>query len=422
MDLQLIKERKAAVVDEMRSLTNTAMAEERDLDTKENTQFETLKDKLKGFESQISRAEVLAEAERSMAASPGSPRGMGDTFERACRNFQITKAIAARLEPGSVDAGREHEVSQELARRSGRSPQGILVPHEIFIERRDVLTSGSGAHLVPEQHRADLFIDRLRASLQVQALGATVLSGLVGNQDIPRLTGSATGYWVAEHNAITESDHTFDTVELGPKTVGAEVEYSRRMLINAVPSVENLVRSDLAYVLAAAIDNAAINADGTGNKPTGVLSSGIGSVSFGGAPTWAKVHDIVATVASSNALKGNMGWLTNPWSVKKLSTEPQTTDGENFIMSSPDMLVGYRLEQSTAVPGDPTSSPVVDGTLIFGNWADLLIGYWSGVDILVNPYHSDVYSKGGVKINALQDCDIAVRHAESFCAATDMEL
>jgi hypothetical protein len=74
------------------------------------------------------------------------------------------------------------------------------------------------------------------------------------------------------------------------------------------------------------------------------------------------------------------------------------------------------------ITGDPTSSPLVTGTLIFADWSSLLVGYWSGVDVLVNPYADSVYSKGGVLINAFQDVDVAVRHAESFCASTDMDL
>jgi HK97 family phage major capsid protein len=413
----------------MRALTTLAEKEERDLTGDESTKFDEYRGQLKSMEGQLERAEVIADAERSMATDPNQPRrGNDGTFDQACRDFQITKAIAARLEPGSVDAGREHEVSMELARRSGKTPRGILVPHEVFIERRDVLTSGSGGNLVPEQHRADLFIDVLRARLQVQALGATVLSGLVGNQDIPRLTGSATGYWVAEHGALTESDHTYDTVELGPKTVGAEVEYSRRMIINAVPSVEQLVRNDLANVLATAIDLAAISGSGAAspnlNQPIGVLgTSGIGSVSFAGAPTWAKVLDHIANIQANNADASSMGWLCNPYVVKTMrSTVRVATTDSRFIQDDPGSLAGYALRTSTQIAGDPTSSPLVTGTLIFADWSSLLVGYWSGVDILVNPFHADVYSKGGVKINAFQDCDVAVRHPESFCASTDMVL
>ena len=428
MQLQAIREQRANVVASMRAITDTAEKEERDLNDDESKKFDTHKAELRTLESKLERAEVIAEAERSMDTDPNQPRrGNDGTFEQQCRSFQITRAIAAQLSPGEVDAGREFEVSQELARRNGTKPSGIYVPHEIFLETRDVLTSGSGGNLVPEQHRADLMIDRLRAALQVQALGATVLSGLVGDQDIPRLTGSATGYWVAEHGALTESDHTYDTVTLSPSTVGAEVEYSRRMLINAVPAVEQLVRSDLANVLATEIDNQAINGDGTGNKPTGVLNvAGIGDTSHGtdgGAPTWDNVLNIINETAIDNALAGNLGWLTSPPVVKKMrGTVRVASTDSRFIMEEPGTLAGYQVRQTTNVPINLTKGSGTDlSAAIFANWADLLIGYWSTVDILVNPYHTDVYSKGGVKINALQDCDIAVRHPESFSVAVDID-
>lgn len=57
--------------------------------------------------------------------------------------------------------------------------------------------------------------------------------------------------------------------------------------------------------------------------------------------------------------------------------------------------------------------------VIYGAWSDLFIAYWSGVDVLVNPYHQDVASKGGVLIHAFLDADIAPRHPESFAAIAD---
>ena len=196
------------------------------------------------------------------------------------------------------------------------------------------------------------------------------------------------------------------------------------MLINAVPSVERLVRNDLANIVATAIDDKAVNGDGTSNTPTGVLNvSGIGSVSFAGAPTWAGVLEHISNIEANNADMGSLGWLTNPYAVKKMrSTVRVGSTDSRMIQDEPNSLAGYALRASTQIDGDTTTSPLVDGTLIFANWADLLVGYWSSVDILVNPYHTTVYSKGGVLINALQDCDIAVRHKESFCASTDMTL
>ncbi len=426
MNIQTIRERRGNLVAEMRSLTDTAANEDRDLNDTEQAEFEELRGRLGSLDKQLERAEVIAEAERSMKGT-ALRAGHDGSFEDACRNFSVTRAIAAQLEPRSVDAGREFEISAEIAQRSGRKPAGFFVPHDVFLEKRAATTTTQGAEMVPTQHRADLMIDRLRASLQVEQLGATVLSGLIGDQSIPRLTQSATAYWVAEHGDVTESNHDFDSVTLSPTTVGAMVQYSRRMLINAVPAVESLVRRDLANVLATEIDNQAINGDGTGNVPTGIRSvSGTTPISHGtngGAPTWAKVLEFIASMQNDNALMGSLGWLTSPNVVKKLrDTVRVASTDSRFIMEEPGNLAGYALRQSTHVPDNLTKGTGTNlSALIFGNWADLLIGYWSAVDILVNPYHTDVYAKGGVLINALQDCDVQVRHPESFAVADDVD-
>ena len=426
MNIQTIRERRGTVVAEMRNLTEAAANDDRDLNDDEQSKFEELRGKLTGLDNQLERAEVIAEAERSMEATPLRP-GNDGTFEDACRNFSVTRAIAAQLEPRSVDAGREFEISQEIARRNGTKPAGFYVPHEVFQEKRAATTTTQGGELVPTAHRADMMIDRLRASLQVEALGATLMPGLVGDQSIPRLTQSAIAYWVAEHGAVTESNHDFESVTLSPKTVGGLVQYSRRMLINAVPAVEQLVRRDLANVLATEIDNQAINGDGTGNKPTGIRSvTGTTAISHGtngGAPTWAKVLEFIASMQNDNALMGSLGWLTSPNVVKKLrETVRVASTDSRFIMEEPGNLAGYAARQSTHVPDNLAKGTGTNlSAVLFGNWADLLVGYWSAVDILVNPYHSDVYAKGGVLINALQDCDVQVRHPESFAIAEDVD-
>ncbi|MEW8001002.1 MAG: phage major capsid protein, partial [Candidatus Thiodiazotropha endolucinida] len=427
LNIQTIRERRSNVVNNMRSLTEKAVNEERDLSDDESAKFDEYRSQLSTLDKQLDRAQVIADAERSMAVDPNQPRfGYDGCFEEQCRNFSVTRAIAAHLEPGQVDAGREFEISQELANRSGRKPSGIYIPHEVFLENRAITTTGTGGELVPTQHRADLMIDRLRTSMQVQALGATILDGLVGNQEIPRLTGSATPYWVAEHADVTPSDQAFDSVTLGPKTVGAETEYSRRMLLNAVPSVEQLVRSDLAKVIATAIDEKSITGDGTGNTPVGVLNvAGIGNTPHGtdgGVPTWDNVLNIINELAIDEALIGSLGWLTNSSVVKKMrGTVRVASTDSRMIMENAATLADYPLRQSSHMPSNGTKGTGTNlSSIIFANWADLLIGYWSAVDILVNPYHQAVYSSGGVKINALQDVDVAVRHPESFSVATDV--
>ncbi|WP_341790619.1 phage major capsid protein [Rickettsia endosymbiont of Polydrusus tereticollis] len=69
-------------------------------------------------------------------------------------------------------------------------------------------------------------------------------------------------------------------------------------------------------------------------------------------------------------------------------------------------LNGYRVGTTNQMPAD---------TLLFGNFADLIIGQWGVLDVLVDPYA--LGTSGGIRIRLMQDIDIAIRHVESFAVA-----
>jgi hypothetical protein len=75
---------------------------------------------------------------------------------------------------------------------------------------------------------------------------------------------------------------------------------------------------------------------------------------------------------------------------------------------------------ATAVPttGEPPSAT----TVIFGAWSQLLIGLWSGIDLLANPYGDAAFARGRVQVRAMQDYDAAVRHPEAFALATNLSI
>lgn len=356
-----------------------------------------------------------------MAADPRDLAGDG-TFERECRSFSLLKAIASQVPGIRVDAGRELEVSAELQRRSGRAHEGIAVPSTVFETR--VLTTaapagGPGSNIIATDHRADQYIDIFRARLVTRRLGATVLSGLAGNVAIPRRKASNTAYWVAENVAVTASDPQFDQVTLAPKHVGCLVEFSRNLLLQSSPDVEQLVRQDFAAVLAEGIDRVAVKGGGT-SEPTGILgTSGIGSFSLA-TVSWENVLEAISDVEVANA-DGPFAWLTHPLVVKTLRSTVKVTGDTtgNFIMPEPDSLAGYPCTASTLVP---TNLGVGSDkkALVFGNWSQLLLGYWSEFDVLVNPYETTAYSKGNVQVRGMATCDVDVRQPAACSAAQDI--
>ena len=419
MKLTELVSRRGRLVAEARGLLDKATTEKRDLADNESARVDAIKIEIEALEKRIATETTVADWERQATAEVVTPGR--DTVEAEARNFSLRSVIASQIPDiaHTVDIGREREISAELAKRMGRPVQGIVVPMQVFQVEQRVLTTalpggGPGGNLIGTDHRGDLFIDILRARLITQGLGARVLSGLTGNVDIPRRKASNVASWIAENAALTANDPQFDKVQLTPKHIGALTEFSRNMLLQSSPDVEQLIRADFAAVLAEGIDRAAIKGGGA-NEPDGILeTAGIGS--FDVSPlSWNGVLDGIADIETANADTGALGWATHPLAVKLMrgTLKVNADAGAGFIMDAPGQLAGYRLASSTVVP---TNGSPAAPSLIFGNWNDLMIGYWSAFEILVNPYESTAYAKGNVQVRGLLTCDVAVRHPVSFTA------
>jgi len=343
--------------------------------------------------------------------------------EEQTANFSIVRAVNALVTGNWNDAGFEREMSDEMASKLGKRAQGFYIPTDVLLRDMNVTTSTAGGHTVATDLLSGSFIDMLRSKMATVGLGATMMNDLVGNIAIPRQTGGATSYWVAESGVITESQPAFDQVSMTPKTVGSMSDISRKMLMQSSLDVESFVRNDLATSLALAIDSAAINGSGASNQPTGILNTtGIGSVvggTNGAAPDWADVVDLESAVSADNADMGALGYLTNAKVRGKLLQTEKASGTAQYVWSDNNTLRGYGAAVSNQVPSNITKGTGSNlSAMLYGNWNDLIIGTWGGIDINVDT--STGSASGTVRVVALQDVDIAVRHAESFAAMKDI--
>ncbi|MEY2688242.1 MAG: hypothetical protein RL375_2440, partial [Pseudomonadota bacterium] len=371
-----------------------------------------------------------AEALRAMATKPLPTADIGMSDKEA-RSFSVIRAINALANPSDVGAQRaaafEREASDAVAKVMGKASRGIFVPIDVQrVQRRDLTagTNNAGGYTVATDMLAGEFIDALRNAMVITGLGTRMLTGLVGNIAIPKMSSGATAYWVAESGAPTESQQTIAQVTMTPKTVGAFTDISRKLLLQSSLDVESMVRTDLAKVLGLAIQQAAISGSGSSNQPSGIttlITTSVVGGTNGLAPTWAHIIELETDVAVGNADVGSMGYLTNAKVRGKLKgTEKfSTTNGSPVWEQGDTPLNGYRAAVTNAVPSNLTkgSSSGVASAIIFGNFADLMIGMWGSLDLMVDPYTAS--TSGTVRVVALQDVDIAVRNTESFATMVD---
>jgi HK97 family phage major capsid protein/HK97 family phage prohead protease len=331
------------------------------------------------------------------------------------RNFSLVRAIRALANPNDRAAQEaaafEFECSRAAAEQYGRTAQGILLPAEVLRTWKRDLNSADEADLFGEDYRGGDFIDVLRNASSVMAAGATMLNGLSGDVKIPKKLSAANANWISsEGGSAAESEMTVGSVSLSPKTLGAYTDVTRQLLIQSSLSVENLIRDDLVQALGLAIDKAALEGTGTGGQPTGILNTtGINTTTFAAAnPTFAEMVAMETSIAEDNALANGMAYIMPASMYGALKTTEKASGTAQFVVEQGGTVNGYR----TIVSNQATA-----GNCTFGNFSDLLVGMFGGLDITVDPFtHS---TSGTVRVVALQSVDTAVRHAQSFCVSND---
>jgi HK97 family phage major capsid protein len=435
MNMRELMSRRGELLAEARRLNDGAEQANRDLSEQESTRYDEIMAEVEKINGRIERGQRLENLEQA-AGRAGERQILTDgrigLSRDELRSYSIVRAINAAASQDWRGAQLEREASEATAKRMGRSPQGFWVPQDVLAaEQRDLVvgTPSAGGYLVATDLLAQSFIELLRNRMMVRAAGATVLAGLVGDVAIPKQTGGATAYWVGESGSPTEGAQTLGQVALSPKTVGAWTDISRKLLKQSSIDVEVFVRNDLTSVLGLAMDSAALHGPGTGNAPTGIAAtSGIGDVAGGTdglAPTWAHMVALETAVAVDNADLGRLAYMSNAKVRGKLKSTPRTATYGDIMIWEPTSgntpVNGYPFHvtnqvSSTLTKGSGTGVGVCSA-IFFGNWADLIIGMWGGLDILVDPYTGG--TAGTVRVIALQDVDVAVRHAESFAAMLD---
>lgn len=356
--------------------------------------------------------------------------------EKEQRQYSLVRAINAVAFGMSEGAGFELECSNEIAKRLGRPTNGFFMPVRDLkaksnLNQRATYAVGAnptGGFTVQTDLLEQEFIDLLRNRAMVMQLGASMMSGLVGNVDIPGQATAATSYWIGEGNDLTQSEGTFKQIPLRMKTVGALSRYTRTMMMQSSIDIEAFIRNDFASIIALAIDTAAISGTGLSNQPRGILNtSGVGSVALGaagGQPTWGSIVGLIREIEIDNANLGGTAWLTNPQVMSKLMTTPIQSGGTegNFLLKEPgNSLCGYPFYITNQIPANLTKSTGTNlSALILGNWPQLLIGEWGVFEVLANPYSSNVFPSGSVEVRCMQSIDINIRNPESFAVITDM--
>ena len=115
-----------------------------------------------------------------------------------------------------------------------------------------------------------------------------------------------------------------------------------------------------------------------------------------------------SAVAVDNALMGQLGYIIEPSMRGSLKTTEKASGTAVFIYGPGETLNGYNCG---------VSSQITSGDVFFGNLNDLIVAFWGGLDVLVDPYTNSL--SGTIRIVVHESVDVAVRHPVSFALNND---
>lgn len=325
----------------------------------------------------------------------------------------------------------EKEIHNDLQQKSKKASNGILFPaQDLRVTRRDLSAAAfnSGGALVPTDLMSEDFISLLRnAALTVQ-MGVRFLPGLTGNIDIPKQTAANKPVWLGENHAIPESQLAFGQVHLKPTTLGTIQRYTRKLFLQSSVAIEQLIREDLAYSIALAIDAAILNGTGKNSEPLGILNNpntNIVSIAIdGGRISYAALVSLqTALEAANTTFLGEFGWIMSPAVKGRLlltPTSPSGVEGNFVLKEGASTLLGHRFGSTNQVPSNLGATSNLSA-IILGAWNQVLIGEWGALEILPNT-QGVTFNTGAVEVRALQDLDIAFRYDTAFSCIKDIVL
>lgn len=377
--------------------TNKELA--KGIEERSNAKLEALEGKLNEHIETFEQTKAKVERKYDV---PGAESG--DDGRRAGEHFNLAKLGLAMRNKNWNLAPFEKEVCDEVQKTMGVDPD-----------------SGIG-YIVPE-FRSSEIIDKLRAQAVVMQLGAREITSPAGRPiKFPKLKTDATANWIGENSSITASDLVVGQVTLDPKKLAARSVLSSELVQDSSGAADQLVEQSFVNQLTLGMDLGALNGSG-GGQPIGVISLADNSVDFGGgssAHTWyIYLNDMISELAVDNALMGNIGWAMHPTALSHIMAAAGGPTGEpdveRRLMSAgrPDSLLGYKYAITTQLPAPHDTSG--DGSIILGNWDDLLIGRFSNLAIRGSDVAGDAFEYDQFQIRGVLRVDCNVAHGESFC-------
>lgn len=412
-----LKQLRASKIDAQRNLVEAAKTATREMNTDEVTRFDALQSEIEALDVEIERAIKWEKSQAERAAANGEVIS-GPTVEAGEKKerFNLLKALRT-LASGKALSGVELDVHNKTV--AEMRAQGLAIPDGQVISlpmqnRLQSVTGDSGTKGGALVGSTPMLVQPLQPTMRLEELGVNVMSGLVGDVPLPTSGAFSFGY-VAENADVSGTDVTFSGPILKPKRCVGVVDISKKLIAQSSFDIEAYITQQINIAYGNAVMQAAISGAG-GNAPTGLLDLITTNINTtAGAGTYATVTALEGLIDDASATSVSRAYLSG--------TKLRTALKNVKIDAGSGIFLTNGLEMNSYKYLSTVLMPILDidkHPLIFGDWAQMTVGYWGGISIIVDPYTQA--AKGAVRLIIEGYSDVAVANEKAFAVNKVMTL
>lgn len=391
------------------------------VDLKDQAAVDAAAENVRNLMKELDIAKLSMEADKMVAT-----KAFETPEQKELKRFSLAKFIREAAS-GRGLTGFEAEMNEEAEkemRAAGKTLSGVGIPTVLLglrtFDNNNITSATEGKEFAAITEWS--YIDALRDAMLGAKLGVRYIPGMQGNARIVK-GGGVTASWLAEEAAAGKVKDSFGTIDMTPHRLQILGGYTYDLLKQSALPVERILWDELIRAHAQALDAAIFTGSGSSGQPTGVLNTeGIGSVAGGtngAAITYANLVKLETAVGNANGLFGRLAYVTNSKVAGAAKSTPQVAGFPRYIMED-GRANGFDVHVTNAIPSNLTkgSSSGVCSAAIFGNWEEVLVPQWGGLDMIADPFSSK--AKGVVELTAIAYHDVCVRRPACFAAIKDI--
>lgn len=307
------------------------------------------------------------------------------------KQFSLLGAIRQIVNTGKLDNANQaisNLGAQEL-RAAGLPCTGqIQIP---MSERANEVTVTAEHDDVIVTEFTDI-LEPLRANNALANAGARIMTGLVGDLQIPVMNGNNVG-WAGEIAAASAGGATFDHALLQPKRLTAYVDVSKQFIVQDSLGAEAMIRADLVKAIQDKLEATILgSAAGSTTQPAGIFNG----VSPTSVADFGDITDLEATVEAAN-FNGPFHYICSPAAKANMRSMIIGTTGPAGMV--------WQNNEIDGVPAEVTTHMAAK-TFAYGDWKNLVVGQWGAIDLTIDPYSQAVNGVVRITVNAFFDAKL----------------